>query len=148
MAEDQNLEQTDPVEETGTGAIAPARKKRKAPVSRKASGDGNASAEPAARPRRYSDGEKVEKLGRIEAQVADGSTLKAAVKDAGISEQTFYQWKRTAAVQKAPRAKAAAEIDTLADLVALEAENKRLRGLLAEKLRAENAELRKRLKMD
>ena len=39
-------------------------------------------------------------------------------------------------------------IDELADLLQLEEENQRLRRLLAEKLRAENADLRKRLKLD
>jgi hypothetical protein len=39
-------------------------------------------------------------------------------------------------------------IDEMADLLQLEEENKRLRRLLAEKLRAENADLRKRLKLD
>lgn len=38
--------------------------------------------------------------------------------------------------------------DEFADLVALEEENQRLRKLLAEKLRAENADLRKRLGLD
>ncbi|UWU24267.1 hypothetical protein QA648_31520 (plasmid) [Rhizobium sp. CB3171] len=36
-------------------------------------------------------------------------------------------------------------IDELEDLIQLEEENKRLRKILAEKLRQENAELRKRL---
>lgn len=39
-------------------------------------------------------------------------------------------------------------IDEMADLLQLEEENQRLRKLLAEKLRAENADLRKRLKLD
>ena len=39
-------------------------------------------------------------------------------------------------------------IDEMADLLQLEEENQRLRRLLAEKLRAENADLRKRLKLD
>lgn len=38
--------------------------------------------------------------------------------------------------------------DQMADLLQLEDENQRLRSLLAEKLRAENADLRKRLKLD
>ncbi|MDL2408285.1 SyrB-like regulator [Rhizobium calliandrae] len=38
--------------------------------------------------------------------------------------------------------------DEMADLIKLEEENKRLRKLLAEKLRAENADLRKRLGLD
>ncbi|PCK76873.1 transcriptional regulator [Rhizobium sophoriradicis] len=39
-------------------------------------------------------------------------------------------------------------IDEMADLLQLEEENQRLRKLLAEKLRAENADLRKKLKLD
>jgi hypothetical protein len=50
-------------------------------------------------------------------------------------------------VQTAP-AVATAAIDEMADLLQLEEENQRLRKLLAEKLRAENADLRKRLKLD
>lgn len=38
--------------------------------------------------------------------------------------------------------------DEMADLLQLEAENQRLRKLLAEKLRSENADLRKKLKLD
>ncbi len=41
-----------------------------------------------------------------------------------------------------------AAIDEMADLLQLEEENRRLRKLLAEKLRAENADLRKRLNLD
>ncbi|EJZ18552.1 transcriptional regulator (plasmid) [Rhizobium sp. Pop5] len=51
------------------------------------------------------------------------------------------------AVQTAPTAPMTA-IDEMADLLQLEEENQRLRKLLAEKLRAENADLRKRLKLD
>lgn len=43
---------------------------------------------------------------------------------------------------------AAEASDEMADLLQLEEENQRLRKLLAEKLRAENADLRKRLKLD
>ena len=50
-------------------------------------------------------------------------------------------------VQAAPAAPVTA-IDEMADLLQLEEENQRLRKLLAEKLRAENADLRKRLKLD
>ncbi|QFI70615.1 SyrB2 transcriptional regulator (plasmid) [Sinorhizobium alkalisoli] len=103
---------------------------------------------PAARPRRYSEQEKSEKLKLIETQVSEGSTLKDAIKSAGISEQTYYHWKGAAkpVVQKDTKStKPLPAGDELADLVQLEEENQRLRKLLAEKLRAENAELRKRL---
>ena len=50
------------------------------------------------------------------------------------------------AVQAAP-APSVAAVDEFADLLQLEEENQRLRKLLAEKLRAENADLRKRLNL-
>ncbi|WP_312410625.1 transcriptional regulator [Shinella sp.] len=56
-------------------------------------------------------------------------------------------------VKRAPKPVQAASvvspaIDDIADLLQLEEENQKLRKLLAEKLRAENADLRKRLKLD
>jgi len=51
------------------------------------------------------------------------------------------------AVQAATTAAPAAAIDEMADLLQLEEENQRLRKLLAEKLRAENADLRRRLNL-
>ena len=47
-----------------------------------------------------------------------------------------------------PVAAPVAALDEMADLIQLEEENKRLRKTLAEKLRAENADLRKRLGLD
>ncbi|MBB3302446.1 hypothetical protein FHT72_006653 [Rhizobium sp. BK077] len=61
---------------------------------------------------------------------------------------------KRAPVSRAPKAEQTASaapiaaIDEMADLLQLEEENQRLRKLLAEKLRAENADLRKRLKLD
>jgi len=43
---------------------------------------------------------------------------------------------------------AASAGDEMADLLQLEAENQKLRKMLAEKLRAENADLRKKLNLD
>ncbi|AZO12821.1 transcriptional regulator [Mesorhizobium sp. M3A.F.Ca.ET.080.04.2.1] len=85
----------------------------------------------------YSENERAHKLGQIEKSIGRGGTLKAAVKEVGITEQTYYHWKKAAA--------GPAEGDGLKDLVALEEENKRLKGLLAAQLRKENAELKKRL---
>ncbi|MBY5827395.1 transposase [Rhizobium leguminosarum] len=98
--------------------------------------------------RGLSDQNKLEKIGQIEAQVADGATLKEAVKTAGISDQTYYQWKKATAqpVAEIPAVALSAD-DELAEFVQLEEENRRLRKLLSEKLRAENADLRKRLGM-
>ncbi|MER9548433.1 transposase [Mesorhizobium sp. M0322] len=86
----------------------------------------------------YSEEERAQKLRQIEKLLSGGATLKSAVKQAGTSEQTYYQWKKKAAV-------AAPASDDLKDLLALEEENKRLKSLLAERLRAENAELKRRL---
>ncbi|ACI59525.1 conserved hypothetical protein (plasmid) [Rhizobium leguminosarum bv. trifolii WSM2304] len=61
---------------------------------------------------------------------------------------------RRAPVRRAPKAVQVASaapmtaIEEMEDLLQLEEENQRLRKLLAEKLRAENADLRKRLKLD
>jgi putative transposase len=101
---------------------------------------------PNAKPRRYSEQERIEKLKGIETQVTEAKgTLKDAIKGAGISEQTYYQWKRSVKPVDQREEKLLSAGDELADLVQLEAENQRLRKRLAEKLRAENTELRKRL---
>ncbi|UCI32003.1 transposase [Mesorhizobium sp. B4-1-4] len=86
----------------------------------------------------YSEEERTQKLGQIEKLISGGATLKSAVKQAGTSEQTYYQWKKKAAVPAPGNGE-------LKDLLALEEENKRLKNLLAERLRKENAELKRRL---
>lgn len=88
--------------------------------------------------------EKGERVGQVDALVDSGKTLKDAVKEAGISDQTYYQWKK--ALTPSPKEAAAAD-DEFAEFIQLEEENRRLRKLLAEKLRAENADLRRRLGM-
>lgn len=153
MTDELNPEQTGPVVSTETGKTEQEKKKRKPPAKRKtvtapsaAKADLTAAT---AKPRRYSDEERAHKLSEIEARAADGESLKSAIKSAGISEQTFYQWRRAAADQPKAETKAkAGDLETLSDLVELEAENIRLRSLLADKLRAENTELRKRLGLD
>jgi putative transposase len=85
----------------------------------------------------YSERERAQKLGEIEKQTARGESAQAAVKKAGISAQTYYQWKKAAG--QAPQR------DGLKDLVKLEEENARLKKLLADRLRKENADLRKKL---
>jgi putative transposase len=85
----------------------------------------------------YSGKERAQKLGEIEKQTGRGDNIKDAIKKAGISEQTYYQWKKAAG--QAPGG------DELKDLVKLEEENVRLKKLLADRLRKENAELRKKL---
>ncbi|RWB32312.1 MAG: transcriptional regulator [Mesorhizobium sp.] len=85
----------------------------------------------------YSEKERAQKLDLIASSISGGATLKSAVKQAGISEQTYYHWKKAAAPS--------ATSDELTDLLALENENKRLKSLLAERLRKENAELKRKL---
>lgn len=87
--------------------------------------------------RNYSENERAQKLGEIEKQIGRGDSIKAAVQNAGISEQTYYHWKRAAGQTT--------QSDELKDLVKLEEENARLKKLLADRLRKENAELRKKL---
>ncbi|WP_245318350.1 MULTISPECIES: transposase [unclassified Mesorhizobium] len=85
----------------------------------------------------YSEKERAQKLAQIEKSIAAGATSKIAVGQAGISEQTYYYWKKAAAPSS--------DSGDLRDLVALEEENKRLKNLLADRLRKENAELKKKL---
>lgn len=93
---------------------------------------------PAKAPRKmHSAKERAQKLSQIEKSIAAGASSRNAVIQAGISEQTYYQWKKAAVP--------APESDELKDLVALEEENKRLKKMLAERLRKENAELKSRL---
>ncbi|MCA1371537.1 transcriptional regulator [Ensifer sp. NBAIM29] len=146
-------------DESNTGRVAAAEaaaetkaaasKRKSAPRRQKTAAEQVAASKTTAKPKRYSETERTEKLNLIETEVAQGnSTLKDAIKNAGISEQTYYVWKKSA---KPADRKADASVvagDEFADLIQLEKENLRLRHLLSEKLRAENAELRKRLALD
>ncbi|NGO56134.1 transposase [Allomesorhizobium camelthorni] len=85
----------------------------------------------------YSEKERAQKLGEIEKQIGRGASIKAAVQKAGISQQTYSQWKK-AAGQTTPS-------EELKGLVKLEEENTRLKNLLADRLRKENADLKKKL---
>ncbi|WP_353642699.1 transposase [Mesorhizobium sp. WSM2239] len=85
----------------------------------------------------YSEKERAQKLAQIEISISGGATLKSAVKQASISEQTYYDWKKVATP--------ASQSDDLNELDVLDEENKRLKSLLAERLRKENAELKKKL---
>lgn len=101
---------------------------------------GTADAQPAparAKRKTYSGRERAQILAKIEKATGRGASIKAAVGEADISEQTYYQWKKAA--------ETAAPTDDLKDLLELEEENKRLKKQLAERLRRENAELKKKL---
>ncbi|KAB2673830.1 transposase, partial [Brucella tritici] len=94
---------------------------------------------------KYTPAQRASILASIEKATKGGkTTLKAALQQTEVSEQTYYNWKNAAA-KKAPAPSAGSSSDDLSTLVALEAENLKLRQELAAKLRAENEELRRRL---
>lgn len=74
-------------------------------------------------------------------------TRAVKTKPAGEVKQSRKTRQRRVTTNAAPEAEAvpASTYDEMADLLQLEEENQKLRKLLVEKLRAENAELRKRL---
>ncbi|AWI61461.1 transposase [Sinorhizobium fredii] len=151
MADESNAGPVAAAVETGAEVKAPTAKKRRSPRPQKAASEPDQAKTPAAKRRGYTEQEKREKLKLIETQVSEGNTIKDAIKSAGISEQTYYHWKGAAKPVEQKDTKSTKPLpagDELADLVQLEEENQRLRKLLAEKLRAENAELRKRLGLD
>ena len=132
-------------ESVGTDASAktPAPKKQRAPRRQKAVAEATAApslAKTAKVPRdRRKRGEQAgeAKPALAETQVAGKSTAKDVIK--GVRR------KRTARPTEQAVATPVPLIDEMADLIQLEEENKRLRKTLADKLRAENADLRKRL---
>ncbi|MBY5420073.1 transcriptional regulator [Rhizobium leguminosarum bv. viciae] len=130
--------------ETATSANAPivvetpiAPKKQRKPRAKKAAALESASADAMAEPAAGLAG-----VGRVKRR-----GRKAKVIEATASAKRTPVRRAPKAVQTAPAAPMTA-IDEMADLLQLEEENQRLRKLLAEKLRAENADLRKRLKLD
>ncbi|NKM21054.1 transcriptional regulator [Rhizobium laguerreae] len=130
--------------DTATSADAPivvetpiAPKKQRKPRAKKAAALESASADAMAEPSAALAGAGgVKRRGR-----------KARVIEATASAKRAPLRRAPKGVQTAPAAPMTA-IDEMADLLQLEEENQRLRKLLAEKLRAENADLRKRLKLD
>ncbi|AEH81289.1 transposase [Sinorhizobium meliloti] len=151
MADESNTGPVAAAVEAGAEVKAPTAKKLRSPRPQKAAAEPARPKAPAAKPRRYSEQERNDKLKLIETQVSEGNTLKNAIQSAGIPEQTYYHWKGAAKISAQKDDKATEPLsagDELADLVELEAENQKLRKRLAEKLRGENAELRKRLGLD
>jgi hypothetical protein len=153
MADPQEAETVQTPTET-SAKVETVESKKKAPRARKAKAEPKQPARkispkaatkaveapaPAVRTARkvYSSKERAQKLGQIEKATGGGETLKSAARQAGISEQTYYQWKKAGTP--------ASDSGDLKDLIALEEENQRLKKLLAERLRKENAELKKKL---
>ena len=91
----------------------------------------------------------------VSAQPAAASTAAAdkpkrgrkAKADQGATSAKRAPVKRAPKIVQAATAPSVAAVDEFADLLQLEEENQRLRKLLADKLRAENADLRKRLNL-
>ncbi|MGF6175396.1 transposase [Ensifer sp. 4252] len=150
MADENAMESIVPVVD-GNAPVKAARKQNNSPRQAKAAGvkrqvPQETSEKKAPAKARLTEQEKLAKLKLIEEQVSGGKTkIKDAIKSAGISEQTYYQWKRTVMPVAETKDEPSSGGDDLANLIQLESENQRLRVLLAEKLRAENAELKKRL---
>ncbi|MEJ5023092.1 transposase [Ochrobactrum vermis] len=126
-------------------AAAPAAK-----TTRVAAKSAPIEAEPPTRTiKKYTPEQRASILAAVERATKGGkTTLKAALQQLEVSEQTYYNWKnaagKTALVAAKAKTKAGAS-DDLKALIALEAENLKLRQELAAKLRAENEELRRRL---
>ncbi|CDM62119.1 MULTISPECIES: hypothetical protein [Rhizobium] len=96
---------------------------------------------PTAKPGKRGEQDRAGKLKSIATKVTEGaSTLNSTIKSAGR--------KKTAKHIEQTAKSSVLAIDEMADLVQLEEENQRLRRTLAEKLRKENSELRKRLGLD
>lgn len=156
------------VEANQTAVAEPARSKPKTRAPRKKAEPKAAAAKPAAKAakaaksapkaaavaaapagrkvKKYSPAERASILASVEKATKGGKvTLKAALQQAEVSEQTYYNWKNAAGKTAAPATAKASSSDDLKALVALEAENLKLRKELAAKLRFENTELRKRL---
>lgn len=74
--------------------------------------------------KRYTSEQIVTHLRKVEAQTAQGSTIAEATKKLGITEQTYYRWKKQYGGM---------DRDHVKRLKELEQENARLKKLLAEK---------------
>ena len=74
-------------------------------------------------PKGYSTEKIITILRAVEAAQVQGSTIKDAITEHGISEQTFYRWKRRYG---------AMELNDAKRLKELEKENKRLKKLVAD----------------
>jgi transposase-like protein len=72
---------------------------------------------------RHTPNQIIAKLRIVEAALAEGRTAQDAVRDIGVSEQTYYRWKREYGRM---------DRDQLKRLKELEKENRRLKKLIAE----------------
>ncbi len=138
MADDTNVSSTSEVV-APIPAETPAPKKQRAPRKQKVAAEATAVAAPVAKSPRGRRKKSVEqavevKPAVVEAPVAAKGKAKTAVK----GTRKLGAAKQATKVVKAP-------VSASDDLLQLEEENQKLRKTLAEKLRTENADLRKRL---
>lgn len=73
--------------------------------------------------KRHSDEEALKLLREIEVHLAGGNDVPSACRRAGISDATYYTWRKKFGGMGRPQ---------LAELKALEKENKRLKAIVAE----------------
>lgn len=142
------IEETNEIVETASqDSIAPAKRAKSKTRARKSvPAQEAASADTAAKltRKKYTLAERAKLLASISKDLKNSdTTVKTALTKFGISEQTYYNWKK--ASETKDHVEPVQQSDELKALVELEAENQRLRKALATKLRNENAELRKRL---
>ncbi|CAN7701127.1 transcriptional regulator [Neorhizobium sp. LjRoot104] len=130
---DENNTMTDA--DTPAATVLDVPKKERKPRARKAAPE-TASVAVSAQPATTSDAAVGKPKGGRKAKSDESST---STKRARV--------KRAQKAVQAATAPSAAAVDEFADLLQLEEENQRLRKQLAEKLRAENADLRKRLNL-
>lgn len=143
MADENNTGSVVEGVETDTPAKTPAPKKQRAPRRQKIAAEATTAS--------TAETVKVPRGRRKRVEQAGEATL---------VETPAAKQRKTRGPNKGPRKNSALKqtgqaaptsvpaIDEFADLLQLEEENKRLRKTLAEKLRAENADLRKRLGLD
>jgi hypothetical protein len=146
MADDNNTDSIAQAIETDTPAKTQAQKKPSAPRRQKAAAEATVIAStaeavkiPRGRRRRVEQAGETT-LTPLETQVANQRKTRGPNKGAKKTRAT----RQPGEVAKT----SAPAIDEFAELIQLEEENKRLRKTLADKLRAENADLRKRLGLD
>jgi transposase-like protein len=72
---------------------------------------------------KYKPEQIVNLLGKIEVEIANGKTTPQAAREVGITEQTYYRWRKEFGGRKLDQAKRLKE---------LEKENSRLKRLVAE----------------
>lgn len=134
MADEQTPTGSSDVTLAGPDAAVPVVKKQRAPRTKKAPAEAKTVSSPAKSAK--VDGRK-KRVGKSTDVTPAAAPEPVAVKRRGNDAAA----KKSAVVARAP----ASAGDEMAELLHLEDENKRLRKTLADKLRAENADLRKKL---